>query len=498
MVADAKIKDDMKMPRPLHNGEDNFRAKVLKGFTWFTTGTFAGQAISWISTLIIIRLLSPSDYGLMAMTLPFITFMSLISELGVSATIIQAQELNEKEISQIYGLAILMNAAIGGLSYISAPTVALFYHEQKLIPLLQALSASFLFSSLYSVPHALTMREMDYRTKAKVDVLSRIITAMIMLVLVLKGAGVWALVAGEILQSLIRAIGYPLARKSWLTPNFRLKGMGHLMKYGLTFTGDKLLYLIFIQSDKVIIGKFLGKEALGLYAIAQNLAFLPMEKTLPIIAHFSFTAYSRIQDDLARIQRNLRRTVRNAALLSFPVFLGMAGIAPEAVPLILGAKWQWIIVPLQMLSLVLPLFSISILPPPAVYAIGRPAVNLTNMVILSTVMPFSFFIGVHFGLMGVCTAWITVFPFVLLINTTRCLSALKMDLKQFLNEIQFPLFISILMLFSMFLLRKPLLLFVQPLSLFGIFIFFGFTFYCGLLFLFKKDELFKLKALLHR
>ena len=140
-----------------------------------------------------------------------------------------------------------------------------------------------------------------------------------------------------------------------------------------------MLYYLYTIADTVIVGKFLGNALLGTYAIAMNLASIPAEKVLPIITQVSFTSYSRIQDDLDRIRRNLLRTASLIAYAGFPVFFGMAAVAPEAIRLLLGPKWTAIILPFQLICLVLPLKAISPVLPPAVFAIGRPRINMENM-----------------------------------------------------------------------------------------------------------------------
>ncbi len=478
--------------------ENQFKTKVIRSFTWFTTGTFVGQFISWISTLAVIRLLAPSDYGLMAMTLPFLGFMQMVSELGIGSAIVQSQKVDENEIRRIFGLMVITNGVIWVLSYGAAPYVALFFHEQKLTMLIRLLSVNFLLISFFIIPQSLYTREMDFRTKAGIDIATRIVTALLTLALALKHMGIWALVVGEITQYATKAVWYNVIRRPWLKPVFRLKGSNKMFRYGITVTGDKLLYYLCTQSDKIIAGRFLGKEALGIYAIAFNLASLPIDRILPIITQFSFTAYSRIQDDLGRIQVNLLRTIRVVSFVAFPLFLGLAGVATEVISFLLGPKWRLIIDPFRLFCLILPFISLSTILPPAVFAIGKPVINLVNMAITSVFMSISFLIGVKFGITGLCFAWLAAFPVIFLITTTRCLHALGLQLRHLLAAIKFPVFTSLLMLTFLLLLKKMLMVLGQPLLLLTIYVSFSAAFYSALLFIFKRDEVLKLKNLLQQ
>lgn len=475
----------------------SFSNKVLKGFLWLGTGTFFGQAISWLSTIIVIRLLLPADYGLMAMASTFIMLLTMISELGIGVSIIQAEHISEKEIGQIFAVVIISSFFGWLLCYFAAPLIALFYNEHKLVFLIRVLNINFILIALYIIPQSLFIREMNFKTKVKIDITAQVGASVLTLILALNDMGVWALVLGLNALHLIKAIGFNIAHSSWLKPIFKYKGSENHIKYGLTVTGARLLYYLYMVSDKIIVGKLLGNNLLGIYAVASNLVSIPVEKVLPVITQVSFTSYSRIQNDIDRIRRNLLRTTRTIAASSFPLFLGMACVAPDAIPLILGSKWAGLVVPFQLLCLIMPFKALGPILPPALYATDNGKVNLINMAITSVFMAIAFLIGVRAGLLGICFAWIFAYPIVFLVTSIRSLKVLGIPLKHFLTEIAFPFFASILMLILIVLLRKTIAA-VQPLSSLIISIVFGVVFYLGLVVVFKKDEYLELKKLLQR
>lgn len=477
--------------------EASFKTKVVKGFLWLGTGTFLGQLISWISTILVIRILLPSDYGLMAMAASFIFLISTISELGIGSSIIQAEQIKEKEISQIFGFCIISSFFGFIVSYATAPVIAAFFNEHKLVTLIRFLSLNFILISLYIIPEMSFIREMNFRKKAQIDIIAQTGTAILTLILALKGLGVWALAVGAIMLHIFKAVGFNIARASLIQPCFRFGGAKKFIKYGLTVTGSRLLYYLYTQSDKVIIGKFLGNNLLGYYAVALNLASIPMDKVLPIINQVSFSSYSRIQNDMERIRRNLLRSTRAVAFLGFPLFFAMAGLSREAIPLILGSKWSSIIVPFQLLCLTLPLKALSAIFSPALFAVGKPSVNLINMAITSIVMAIAFLIGVKGELLGVCIAWIFAYSIVFIITTVNYLKVLGIPLKQYGSELIFPFVVSILMLISILLFREIIIGF-QPLSTLTILVLVGSVFYLSLALIFKKDKYLELKRLLQR
>ena len=477
--------------------EISFRTKVLKGLLWLGTGTFLVQLISWISTIFVIRLLLPSDYGLMAMATTFVSLLMTISELGIGSSIVQAEQLKEKEISQIFGFCIVSGFFGFIVSYATAPIIAVFFNEPKLVALIRFLGLNFIFLSMYIVPEMSFVREMNFRIKAQIDLIAQIGTAILTLVLALNGLGVWALAVGAIAFHVFKAIGLNIVGTPLIRPCFRFGGAEKFIKYGLTITGSRLFHYLYTESDKIIIGKFLGNNLLGYYGVASNLSSIPMEKVLPIFNKISFSSFSRIQNDIGRIRRNILRATKVVAFSGFPIFLGMAGLSREAIPLILGPKWSEIVVPFQLLCLILPLKALSAIFSPALSAIGRPSVTLINTIITSIFMAIAFLIGVKGGLLGVCIAWISAYPVVFTITTINYLRVLGIPLKQYGSELTFPFVISALMLISILLLRKIIIGF-QPLSTLTILVLFGTVFYLSLALIFKKEEYLELKRLLQR
>lgn len=465
----------------------SFRKSVLGGFFWLSAATFAGQFVSWLSTVIVIRLLSPSDYGLMAMTMVFISLLTMISEMGIGSALIQVKELGEREIRQIFGWALISGLVGLTFCYMSAPLVAQFYNEPKLVIIVRILTINVILVMLYVVPQSLFVREMNFKVKSQIDFTAQLGTALVTLAFALGGMGIWALVAGQIAMHGIKAVGYNAARPYRVTPSFAFQGSLRLLRYGLMVTGDRLLNFIYADSDRIIVGKFLGNNLLGIYSVGLTLATIPMEKVLPIITQISFSSYARIQNDPDRIQRNLLRATRAVAFAAFPMFFGMSAVAPIAIPLILGPNWEPMIVPFQILCLVLPLRTLSPLLPPAVFAIGRPSVTLVNTLIASTTMVIAFLVGVRSGVVGVCIAWLVAYPVVVGVTTFRSLRTLGLPMGRYISEIRFPFFTSVLMLVLINVLGKMIVT-PHPLFLLMLFALFGIVFYLGLTFILKREE----------
>jgi O-antigen/teichoic acid export membrane protein len=475
--------------------DDNLRATVLRGLMWVGTGQFAGQLISWASTLIVIRLLAPGDYGLMAMCTSFIWLLMLVSELGIGASIVQAKDISDEDVRKIYGIVILSSLGFVLVGHVAAPFVAAFYGEPRVTALIRVLNVSFVLTALYVVPQSIAIRELNFKLKTKIDLAAQVGNALVLVAMAIAGLGVWTLVAGAIFGHAIRALAYAAAGGGRLTPLFNARSIGPHLRYGLTITGDRLAYYAHTVSDTVIIGRLLGNTLLGTYSVAMTLASLPSEKILPIVTQVSFASYSRIQDDRERIRRNVLRSIQAVAFVAFPVFFLMTAVAPEALTFVLGEKWTPIVLPFQLLCLVMPLRAMSFIMPPAVFATGKPSVNLVNMVVTFAAMAAAFLVGVRYGVAGVCIAWLAVFPFVFLVTTWRSARALGLSLAEILRQIAFPFIASAAILGAVLALKSGFPTGANPGTLAAIAVC-ALAAYAALVFLFRRDDYLRLKGAL--
>lgn len=423
----------------------SFRQKVVSGFLWQGGGSLFSQIISWVITIFVIRLLSPGDYGLMAMAYIFMEFMIMIGELGLGAAIVQLPRLQYRELRQIFGLVILINLLECTLLFFGAPLASAIFNEPRLVPILRVLSINFVIMSFYILPQSLLVRDLDFRKKVSVDFCARTTSALTALVLAILGLGFWALVIASIALHLVQAFAYNIMHPMLIWPKFSFANMNRFLRFGTVFTGNRILFFLYSQSDKAIAGRMLGKELLGLYSVALNLAGGLLDKVAPVIIQVSFPAFSRIQSDVERVRRNVLKAIRLGSIVFFPAFLGMAAVAPHLIPLLLGPKWAKMVVPFQLICLILPLKAFDPVVSPAVLGIGKPGVIFVNQAIAFAIMPIAFLIGVHDGINGLCLAWIIAYPLVFLLTTFRNLKVLGIPFLDFISEIKFAVASSLVM-----------------------------------------------------
>jgi len=478
--------------------DTSLKKKVVRGFLWQGGASFLSQAVTWAVTIFVIRLLSPSDYGLMAMAGIFIELLVMVSQIGLGLAIIQSPTIRDQQLRQVFGFVLLINLSACILTFLGAPLATMAFGEHQLIPILRVLSINFLFMSLYILPQSMIIRNLDFRKKASVDFFARITSALTAFVLAFMGLGVWALVMASIALHIVKVIVFNMVYPiTLMLPNFSFVGLQRLLRFGMTVTGNRILYFLYSQSDRAIAGRMLGKDPLGLYSVALELAAIPLDKLAPIIIQVSFPAFSRIQSDMARVRRNVLKAVVLVSLVFFPIFLGMAAVAHNFIPLVLGQKWAEIVLPFQLICLILPLKAFDPIVSSAVYAIGKPGVIFGNRAIAFAIMGIAFLIGVQGGVIGLCLSWLAAYPLVFLLTTLRNLRVLEIPFLQLLSSIKFGAVASGITFLGVMTVAYVLRDASTSAMALGVLIFSGILIYVFLVYIFNRPMIMELRQVFH-
>jgi O-antigen/teichoic acid export membrane protein len=429
---------------------------VLDGVFWLTVVKVFGQVISWTITVYVIRILSPEDYGLMAMAGVFLGLLFLFNEMGLSAAIIQRKDISQEDLSNVYWAVLFINLALFTLSVFSAPIVAAFFSEPRVIDIIRVASIVLVIRGLALISNTMLTREMAFKRQSQAELIANACGAVATLYLAVEGFGVWSLVYGniiiEIVKSLLFSILYPWKPQF----SFSFSKVKGLIQFGSQVAVARFVWYLYSRLDLLIAGKILGKTQLGYYAIAAQFAFIPLDKMGSTIVRVAFPALSTVQDDPALLRRYYLKTINLIAFASFPVCWGIVLVADSAVPLFLSEKWLPAILPLQILSIVTAFRTIHIVNAPLESAVGRPGTTIRNLVTIASVLALSFIIGSSYGLEGLAYSWL-VFPVVSLITTSTTLRIIGLSPAEYFQELKHPLLGSAFMVLIVMLGQKLIL-----------------------------------------
>jgi len=320
------------------------------------------------STVILSRLLSPDDYGVMAMVMAVTGFAGLFRDLGLSAASIQKGDLSHSQMSNLFWLNVGMGTLLTAALAAASPLVAWFYGEPELVSLTLLLSSTFLISSLGTQHGALMQREMLFGRRAVTGIIGSLVGLAISVILALRGERYWALAWGSIVASLVTtALLFAL---SSFRPGLWTKGAGirSMMKFGANVTAFDFVNYFHRNLDNILIGKFWGPIQLGLYSRAYALLMFPINAIRGPINAVAFPAMSRLQNQPEAYRAYYRRVTQLLAFISMPLTAFLFVASEPIIELLLGKNW----------GEVSPIFSIL-----AMIAFIQPVWSLWGMVLLS-------------------------------------------------------------------------------------------------------------------
>ncbi|PYP94625.1 MAG: hypothetical protein DMD38_15200 [Gemmatimonadetes bacterium] len=421
-------------PEPVTDVRELDRS-LVRGIAWTSGAKWAGQLFAWASTLIVARLLTPEDYGLVGMASIYLGVITLVSEFGLGSTVITLRDLSEEEVAQLNGLSVLFGVGSFTVSCAAAIPLGRFFHAPELPAVVVALSAAFVITAFKTVPFSLLQRDMRFRALALMDTGRALLLAVSMIAFAVLGLRYWTLVIGGLLSSAL-STGAVLAlrRHRFAWPR------QHSLSHALTFSGHvlvgRLSWYAYSNADFLVAGRILGKAALGLYEVGWNLANIPIDKITSLVSQVTPAVFSAVQTDHAALRRYLLRITEGLALITFPASLGLALVAPDFVLLTLGAKWQGAIVPLQLLAVSAGFRAVTPLLPQVLNAVGASRLAMRYAVLCAVVLPTGFYLlGKVWGTTGLALVWVFLFPILVLPAYRRVLETIELSSREYLRAL---------------------------------------------------------------
>jgi O-antigen/teichoic acid export membrane protein len=430
-----------------------FRADVLSGLRWVAGAKLLGQLVTWGITIVVMRILDPEDYGVLAMATVLVAFLAMMAQFGVGAAAVQAVDMDEARLRQIFGLVILINSALFLLLFLTAPLVGWFFDEPRLVAIIRVLGLQFVLMMFSVIPSAQLSRKLDFKGQSLVDLSGAIASSLAALASALAGLGVWSLVWASLVMEAWRGAGLNIIAPFRLWPDFRLRGTRRFLLFGGNLTAARIVWFFYSQADIVIAGKLLGRDLLGVYSVALHLASMPVHKLSAVINQVAFPAFARIQNDREKFASHFLLAVRMLSFAAFPVLWGLSSVASELVVLLLGEKWRAAALPLQLLALIMPLHMLAPFLNTAAQGIGRADIALKQMLLAALVMPIAFVAGSQWGLVGLSLAWVLVFPLVLWWGLVIFLPVIGLGVTDVLSAIARPALAALGMYIAVFSVR---------------------------------------------
>jgi lipopolysaccharide exporter len=332
---------------------NGLRQQAAGGIRWTASATGINAGLNFLQTAVLAHFLLPADFGLGSMVVVVVAFAQMFADAGVSSAIIYRHEPTKAELSSLYWFSVACGVGIFAVVNIAVPLIVGMFNEPRLTLPLRLASLAFLIAPFGQQFQFLLQKELQFRALAVTSTAGYAASLFVAIALGVYGAGVYALVFGQLANTLVRTA--MLVRVQWRNRpelHFVRSELSGYLGFGLYQTGDKAANFFNAYLLHGLIGSMLGAHVLGIYTLAFELAFKPLDAVTPVVTRVAFPVLARVRDDLGRVRRGYLSMLRLLSTVNFPIALATAALAPIVVPVIYGDAWRAAIPLVEVLAVV--------------------------------------------------------------------------------------------------------------------------------------------------
>lgn len=383
------------------------KGNVIKSFFWKLLERFSVQGLSLCITLVLARILSPSDYGTVAIITVFVNLANVIIDGGLNTALIQKKDTDSLDYSTIFFSSILLSIVLYALLYVTSPWIAEFYDIPELVDMIRILGVILVFEAVNSIQRAYVSKMMLFRKLFYSSFFALLVSGSLGIYMALNDYGVWALISQQMTCVLVTIIIMWFTIKWRPILAFSFERFKKLFDYGWKIFGLNFITTLYLNIRSLIIGKFYSPADLAFFERGHTLSSMVVQNINTSLQTILFPVLSNSQNDKVRIKSLVRRSTGMTCLLIFPALIGLISIAKPLVLLILTEKWLPAVAYIQIYSIAYMLFPVQVANMEAIKAMGYSGISLKleiiKKVIETTILIISVFMGV------IAIAWGVVF-----------------------------------------------------------------------------------------
>lgn len=455
----------------------SIKQKAIKGVFWSGIQNWGSQAGSLIIFLILARLLSPADFGLIALANTLLAFFNIFIEQGFTFALIQRQEIESEHINTAFWTQICLGLSFTIIGFCSANLISGIFQQPLLAPILQWFSVLFFLNSLNIVQRAILRRKLAFKAIAIRAVTGIFFSGIVGISLALSGFGVWSLVAQQLTFEIIGVVTF-WSISDWRPKlQFSLSHFKELYTFGISIFYSNILAFFNKNTDNLLIGYFLGEVALGYYAVAYRVLQVLTQLLVNTGNQVTLPVLSRLQVEPEKFKRVFYKVIQFASLIALPVFLGVETLASELVVIIFGHKWQPSIPIMQVLAFGGIISLILFFNRTAFVAIGKPFWRLRLEVLNVFFNIIACIFAVNYGILPVAFAYVISDFLVIPASLWTLNKLMEISWQAYLNQFISPVICTGIMTTLIWLVKNWLLTILDPQFILVICTFCGVVFY---------------------
>lgn len=396
---------------------ESLKNRTVKGVLWSSVERFSVQGVQFLVMIVIARLMSPKEYGLIGMLGIFIAVSQSLVNSGFSQALIRKQNKTDIDNCTVFYFNIVVSVVLYIVLFLISPNVALFYEEPVLCDVLRVVGVVVIVNALSVVQRAVYTSELDFKTQAKASFVAVILSGIVGVLLAYAGYGVWALVWQQLVNYSVNTIILWLYAKWFPKLIYSWKSFRELFSFGSKLMLSGLLDTAYNNAYQLVIGKVFTANSLGLYSRAYHFSEFPSSNINNVIQRVTYPVLCTMQDDDEKLRVVYRKFLRLSAFLIFPLMCLLAGIAHPLVTFVLGEQWNYaatLLIPLCFSMMWYPIHSINL---NLLQVKGRSDLFLRLEIIKKVVGVLILIASVPYGLLAMCYSSIVSCFFSLIINT---------------------------------------------------------------------------------
>jgi len=424
----------------------SLKSEASKGVIWVAVEQFGQQGLQAVIFIILARLLTPEDFGLVAMLIIFFAISKSFIDSGMGQALIREKEITEQDRSTVFWFNLLLSIGFYGLLYISAPWIAAFYERPELIKLTRIMGLSIVFFGIAIVQRSEMTQQLEFKKQAFAQVPAVFIAGIVSITMAFVGFGVWSLVAQYILFAFFSSMTLWILQPSKILFTFDLKSFQKLFNFGYKLLLSGLLATTFQHIYKLVIGKFFLASVLGFYTQAKEMQQIVSQNLTSVIQKVSYPLLSKVADDKKRVKEGYRKVIQSTSFIIFPAMLIFIIFAEPIMLYVLGEQWKPAAPFLQILCISGALYHLHAINLNVLKVFGRTDLFLKLEIIKKVNISLAIVIGLQFGIWGLLIGQVISSYVALFINTWYTAKFLDYSIMHQIKDVLKVLLLSVPML----------------------------------------------------
>ncbi len=320
--------------------EQSLKDKTVKGVGWSAADAFLGQGVSFIVGLILARLLSPEEYGLIGIVLIFTTVLTGVVDSGFSTALIRKKDASDDDYNTMFITNLVMSLVLFAALWFCSPLIAKFFSRIELVSITRVMGLVLIFQALSITQVTILTKRIDFKTKTKASLTSAVISGAIGIGMAYWGFGVWALVGQKLSNILLYTICLWILNRWWPNFTFNKDSFHYLWGFGWKMMLSGLLSSIWNQLNQVVVGKFYNPATLGQYSRANEYASMFSTNFTAIVQRVTYPALAEVQDDKSRMLSAYRKVIKTSMFVTAVCMISLGAVAEPLIYCLIGPKWH--------------------------------------------------------------------------------------------------------------------------------------------------------------